>query len=369
MMLFCLLFSFSGINRLLIFAAGYRMNNFDKSIYFDDWLKYNGLKEYSVRLELKKNKGFWEVINQPDLLNKNIIIISFNQDVMDNTIDDLANGLKTAIKYIRKKGRNESLYLVGHSLSGIIARNYIVNFGKYENIKKFMSISSPHLGMPIANIYKYIPFFDKPLLRDLIFPENDNKFLFNLNRKIHPKNIKYISIVSSLKTNLTLYEIFSYFYKEKHEELIKEFFYNILGTICNMGEESDGLIPVSSQKMSNIYAFKKYDIKVDEYILKYSHSNVLPHLDEFIYLIEDKPDFSLNPTLPFRKELNLKHNIIFINNLEINYIKINGEEVKYEVFNNYIKVFIENKKFINVLEIEAENWNGKTYKKFRFISF
>lgn len=108
--------------------------------------------------------------------------------------------------------RQEPISLVGHSIGGVVARQYLVN-NKHIPINALISIASPHLGSPFAELgqlaiktpmddfakgFGYEELKDsKNLLKELKF-EKPNNYLYRLNHQQHP-NIAYLSIIRKNK--------------------------------------------------------------------------------------------------------------------------------------------------------------------------
>ncbi len=134
--------------------------------------------------------------------------------------------------------RQEPIILVGHSAGGIVSRLYTLNPSR-QLINGLITIASPHLGTPAANIAHLVgtsPFGMMASMvggeelrnsRGLFFDlkeERPYNFLYLMNRQPHP-DIYYASIVRSNKA---------------------------LASPDNF----DFIVPPSSQDMSNIWALK-----------------------------------------------------------------------------------------------------------------
>ncbi len=134
-------------------------------------------------------------------------------------IEVQANYLSQYIAEISQKNPQHKIHLIAHSAGGIVARlalvNNYANFVKGNNkefipIVQLITIASPHLGSPIAEmLYSaasdtpigfFAPFIgldeinDAEVLYKQLSREHKNNFLYWLNRQPHPP-IKYISIV------------------------------------------------------------------------------------------------------------------------------------------------------------------------------
>ncbi len=124
--------------------------------------------------------------------------------------------LKAYLRHLRKRFPDEVLILVGHSAGGVLAR-YVMVQAPDLNISQLISIASPHLGSESAELGKLLG--DSPmalftpligagtinrsqgLYQDLL-PEKPGRFLYWLNRQVHPE-AEYISIVRDQSTENT----------------------------------------------------------------------------------------------------------------------------------------------------------------------
>lgn len=64
--------------------------------------------------------------------------------------------------------------IVGHSMGGLVARYYIENIGKDENIRKLITIGTPHWGSTLANASNGVGFFGMHRLCDHDLTTNSN---------------------------------------------------------------------------------------------------------------------------------------------------------------------------------------------------
>ena len=108
--------------------------------------------------------------------------------------------------------RQQPISLVGHSIGGVVARQYLLANHSVP-INALISIASPHLGSPFAelgllaiktpmdDLAKGAGFEElkdsKILLKELQF-EKPNNYLYQLNHQQHP-NIAYLSIIRKNK--------------------------------------------------------------------------------------------------------------------------------------------------------------------------
>ncbi len=146
--------------------------------------------------------------------------------------------------------RNEPIIFVGHSSGGIVARLYLVTPG-HVPATALITISTPHLGTPIANIAylaanspfgimlntmgEYAIRDSRSLYTDLKTAQ-PNTFLYWLNQQPHPR-IPYVSIIRS------------------NESKIRPSKY-------------DFIVPPESQNMNNVWALRGQSLT---YLTKENH--------------------------------------------------------------------------------------------------
>jgi pimeloyl-ACP methyl ester carboxylesterase len=146
--------------------------------------------------------------------------------------------------------RNEPFIFVGHSAGGIVARLYLL-IPAHVPASALITISTPHLGTPTANIA--FSAGDSPIgimldlagqddIRDSRGLYSDlkeavpNTFLYWLNQQIHPR-IHYVSIVRANKTKTKL-------------------------------SQYDFVVPYESQNMNNVWALRGQSLL---YLTKENH--------------------------------------------------------------------------------------------------
>ena len=157
-------------------------------------------------------------IHTPEELTKNkIAILHLNSEIR---LRDQANMVTAGLIYLSDLYPNEPVYIVGHSLGGLVARLSIVKNGVFQ-VKGLITIATPHLGTQLARVGlnklngNVIETFAKrffggsryntlersrPVLHNIL-PELPGNLLYQLNRQPHP-NIKYVSVVRSYKNGV-----------------------------------------------------------------------------------------------------------------------------------------------------------------------
>ena len=116
--------------------------------------------------------------------------------------------LTAYLKKLIMKNPGEEISLVGHSAGGLVARYSMVNNPEL-GISRLITIASPHLGTDSAALGRMLGETPLTLLAPLVgantfnrsqglysdlLPEAPGRFLFWLNRQVHPP-AEYISIV------------------------------------------------------------------------------------------------------------------------------------------------------------------------------
>ncbi len=134
--------------------------------------------------------------------------------------------------------RQEPITLVGHSAGGVVARLYVID-STHQSINGLITIASPHLGTPAANIAHLAGSSPLGMMASMVGGEelsnsrglfSDLKkekpynFLFLMNRQPHP-NIYYASIIRFNKTLAS-------------------------------PDSFDFIVPPSSQNMNNVWALR-----------------------------------------------------------------------------------------------------------------
>jgi pimeloyl-ACP methyl ester carboxylesterase len=131
-----------------------------------------------------------------------------------------ASQLHNMISDLEKRHPDETIVIIGHSAGGVVARLKLVKFGA-GNVKKLITIASPHLGTGLATYALnkthgsgpfgfltsffggeeyYIAKSSTGLLLDLV-PPHPGSLLFWLNQQPHPP-LEYVSIVRGKSIHL-----------------------------------------------------------------------------------------------------------------------------------------------------------------------
>lgn len=268
----------SNIKNPVIFIAGlgneaslWEEEGFVKFIEKNSQLKYGGrlFFENGDKNNIKSTQSFKDKVD------------FFSISLSDSTgfIDSLSTELKYYIDFVLKKTKAKKVILVGYSMGGLVARNYLAQNPQNHKTQTLFTIATPHLGSYWANVAyagkllspRLMRFLEKhtgiPIksvaIRDLL-KSNIGKegFLNKLNKRIHPKDVKYFSILA--ETKLIRNQQIPSWAKSTLER------FNI-----NFSLASDGVCSLKSQNMQNIDFFQQEDIQVKKQTIEANHLTIL----------------------------------------------------------------------------------------------
>ncbi len=100
-------------------------------------------------------------------------------------LESLTEELAKRVDELKIRLKVEKVILVGHSMGGIIARNYVQNRGGAANVLGMITLGSPHLGSKLA------PFAVSSMGKSLL---PGSEFLLNFNNGVWPQETKAIAI-------------------------------------------------------------------------------------------------------------------------------------------------------------------------------
>lgn len=121
----------------------------------------------------------------------NIVTINLSSWHSEEALTEL---LAKRVDELRHQLGVNKVHLVGHSMGGIIARNYIQLRGGHDKVERLVCLGSPHLGSKLAS-------FSTDPLGKLLVPHSD--FLQRLNSAPIPENIQLTNIYTN-KDNMVL---------------------------------------------------------------------------------------------------------------------------------------------------------------------
>ena len=103
-------------------------------------------------------------------------------------VESLTEQLDQTLSRLRQDKNIQHVDLIGHSMGGIIARNYIQRRGGAPNIRSCITLGTPHSGSRLSSLA-----FTK-LARTLI---PNSSLLSQLNRTAWPENLPFTAIYSA----------------------------------------------------------------------------------------------------------------------------------------------------------------------------
>lgn len=155
----------------------------------------------------------WKKFGMPE---RNSYYLSFSNCFASP--QDQVPELKLEIERILKSEKKERVILVCHSMGGLVARKYLVDYSASHKVEKLILLSTPNLGS------RYWFLFLSPAAWAM---RPDSKFLRELNKQKLPNDVKYLAVLSDTK--------------DLPHRLVNLFLFR---------EGGDGAVPLSSQKLS-----------------------------------------------------------------------------------------------------------------------
>lgn len=191
--------------------------------------------------------------------------------------------LDACIQYVRSVTGADRVILMGYSMGGLAARSYLVDHLRDHHVKRLITIGTPHDGSPYARVWNWktslkrcideqnvllaqpckaalaaltsvegdVP-FDAPAVRDLRRPEDDGVFLALLNRRAHPLDVEYVSVIGDVDVVDGV--------KKLEPQAMQEVFRKVLsvfgGSLSELFADGDGVVSTRSQDMMNVAYFK-----------------------------------------------------------------------------------------------------------------
>jgi len=191
--------------------------------------------------------------------------------------------LDACIDHVRSITGADRVILIGYSMGGLAARSYLVENLRDHHVKRLITIGTPHDGSPYARVWNWktslkrcvdeqnvvlaqpckaalatltavegdVP-FDAPAVRDLRRPEDDGVFLAGLNKRAHPLDVEYVSVIGDVDVVDGV--------KKLQPQAMQEVFRKVLsifgGSLSEMFADGDGVVSTRSQDMMNVAYFK-----------------------------------------------------------------------------------------------------------------
>jgi len=104
-----------------------------------EWYMTPGIKVYDGLIETLKNAGY-----KTEGEDKNLFVFNYN---WTKPVSSISDDLKNYIQNVVKPSLDTKIYLVGHSLGGLVARTYVQN-NQDNPIDQLLTLGSPHKGIP-----------------------------------------------------------------------------------------------------------------------------------------------------------------------------------------------------------------------------
>jgi pimeloyl-ACP methyl ester carboxylesterase len=88
------------------------------------------------------------------------------------TIGSTASVARKLDRFVERTAPSGDLIVVGHSFGGVIARTWLQEHAPIERVRAFVTLSSPHAGVPAARLAAPVPLIrelwpESPLMRQL----------------------------------------------------------------------------------------------------------------------------------------------------------------------------------------------------------
>jgi pimeloyl-ACP methyl ester carboxylesterase len=164
-----------------------------------------------------------------------------------------------AVAEVRRRTGASRVVLVGHSAGGLAARRYLVERLKDHGVAKLLTIATPHLGTPQANLalrqedswvlqqakewiltsFRVPP--DAQILSDLV-SEDQNPELEALNRAEHPQDVEYGCLRALGNPTPTFLKMGI----------------RLIGEPSTIFSIDDGLVPAKSQHFQEVDFFRRH---------------------------------------------------------------------------------------------------------------
>lgn len=207
-------------------------------------------------------------------------------------IDSLTVELEQFIKYVLNYTNAPRVTLMAHSMGGVVARNYLVQNPTDHRVESLVTVASPHGGSYLANVlygaglllgdekedlFKALEGasglnWSSLAVSDLI-DSGEESYLTKLNRKPHPRDVNYFSVVASARLLAILGQV------------VEKYFDQVIPGNTN----GDWVVSLENQNMDNIEAFQ-------------TTAELKPRVLNS-YRIDDANHFSVKHKYPVLKEI------------------------------------------------------------------
>ncbi len=243
-----------------------------------------------------------------------------------NSTDSVATWgreLDSYIRFVLEQTKASKVILIGYSMGGVASRYYLTHHLRNHNVKRLITVGTPHLGSPFARVYKIksavrqalakdpniisatalkaalatieacesdVP-YDAPAVHDLMRPEDGGEFLDGLGKAEHPTDVDYVSVVGEVDVVNEASKLSSGAVQEVLRRAL-EFFDTGVSAWFSQG---DGVVSLQSQNITNIPWFKnspQHQRLAKTVSLSSVHTMHLQNSNEIQRVsLEDRPEF------------------------------------------------------------------------------
>jgi pimeloyl-ACP methyl ester carboxylesterase len=199
-----------------------------------------------------------------------------------DAIDNWAAELESAITQVRVRTGADRVILIGYSMGGLAARAYLTSHLANHHVRRLVTVGTPNLGSPFARVWTWhdaltrciagsstigspmcsaalkallvlqedTP-FNEPAVRDLRREEDGGDYLRGLNRREHPLDLDYVSIIGEV----SMFGGFSHAGAAFVAEPLRRFL-SLNSGLGALVEPGDGVVSAESQDVMNVPFFK-----------------------------------------------------------------------------------------------------------------
>jgi len=206
-------------------------------------------------------------------------VVQFSNPV--DSVGAWATELEQCIRYVRQHTGADRVIVIGYSMGGLAARSYLTRRLTNHNVKRLITIGTPHLGSPFARVWTWkskiqegasssnpllslpakaalnaiqgaegdVP-FDAPAVRDLRRPEDGGEFLRRLGKMAHPLDVEYVSVIGNLNLFNEAQRLSEGFIQDLLRRLL-----SIDNGLPELFTPGDGVVSTASQDVMNVEYF------------------------------------------------------------------------------------------------------------------
>lgn len=231
--------------------------------------------------------------------------------------------LEQYVNLVRQKTKASHVILIGYSMGGLASRYYLTHHLYDHHVKRLITIGTPHLGSPFANVWTIktglnakikdanvitapvykgalsvlttaetdVP-FDSPAVGDLRRPEDGGYFLDALGKAEHPGDVDYVCVVGNVDVAGEVQKLNA---SAVQDVLRRALEFMGSGNVSTLLSTGDGVVSSYSQTLNNIPYFKNNLSRqrlTRTVTLGSLHTDHLQNSNEIQRVtLEDKPEF------------------------------------------------------------------------------